>query len=170
MSLSILSDMIEEHTGNLLEAPVEALTNAVNTVGIAGKGIASQFKERYPENFEAYQAACKTGEVEVGRMFITEVPQGGTVDIGPRYVINFPTKKHWRGAAQLSYVEKGLYDLVEQIEQYKIASVAIPALGCGHGGLEWVVVRPMMAEAFRRLPNVKVLLFVPGAFEKTQDN
>lgn len=151
--------MIEEHTGNLLEAPVDALVNAVNTVGIVGKGIASQFQEKYPANFEAYQEACKSGELEIGRLLITEISNANKGE--PRFVINFPTKKHWRGAAQMSYVEKGLQDLVQVIKANDIYSVAIPALGCGNGGLDWQVVRPMMIDTFSRVARVKFLLYVP---------
>src|SRR4051812_42763684 len=125
--------MIEAGSGDLLNASVEALVNTVNTVGVMGKGLALQFKRRFPENFRAYAAACKRGEVAIGRMFVTEM-YGPTP---PRYLINFPTKKHWRDPSQLEYVRAGLAALVGEIRTRGIRSIAVPPLGCGNGGLAW---------------------------------
>ncbi len=122
--------MIRFTQGNLLEAPVEALVNAVNTVGVMGKGIALMFKERFPQNFAAYQAACKVGEVEVGKMFVTKIEEPN----GLRWIINFPTKKHWRNPTQLEWIETGLESLREEIRSLGIRSLALPPLGCGNGG------------------------------------
>src|SRR4051812_43575722 len=113
-------------SGNLLEAEVEALVNAVNTVGVMGKGIALSFKQRFPENFAAYAHACRAGEVQVGRMFVHRQPVGDS----PRWIINFPTKKHWRDPTKIEWVESGLIALVEVIREQQVRSVALPALGC----------------------------------------
>jgi O-acetyl-ADP-ribose deacetylase (regulator of RNase III) len=111
--------------GNLLEAGTEALVNTVNTVGVMGKGIALMFKEKYPENFDSYEAACTAGVVEVGRMFVTPGMELG----GPRWIVNFPTKKHWRSPSKLEWIEAGLKDLKGVIKELKIRSIAIPPLG-----------------------------------------
>jgi len=149
--------MIEEIRGNLLEADVEAIVNAVNTVGVMGKGIALQFKQAWPENFKAYAKACKLGEVVPGHMFIFELD--GLVN--PRFIINFPTKRHWRQRSRLDDIEYGLAALVDEIRRRDIHSVAVPPLGCGNGGLDWAVVRLMIEQAFSTLPDVHVLLYEP---------
>jgi O-acetyl-ADP-ribose deacetylase (regulator of RNase III) len=150
--------MIEEGTGNLLTADVEAVVNTVNTVGIMGKGIALQFKRAYPANFAAYRAACDRGDVRLGEMFVFD-----TAIKGPRrYVINFPTKQHWKNNSQLEDVKAGLDDLVRVVTERGIRSVAIPALGCGNGGLDWQVVRPLIEQACARMPGVRVVIFPPA--------
>jgi O-acetyl-ADP-ribose deacetylase (regulator of RNase III) len=149
--------MIEEAKGNLLEADTEAIVNTVNTVGVMGKGIALQFKQAWPENFKAYAKACKAGEVVPGRMFVYEL--GGMVN--PRFIINFPTKRHWREKSRIEDVGSGLKALVETIREREIHSVAVPPLGCGNGGLAWSAVRPMIEQAFAELSDVRVLLFGP---------
>ena len=150
--------MIQSTKGNLLCAPVEALVNTVNTFGVMGKGLALQFREAFPENYQAYRAACARGEVVVGRMFVTENPSG----TNPRFIINFPTKAHWRDPSRLEYVTEGLKDLARVILERQIQSVAIPPLGCGLGGLQWLVVKPLIVEALAEIPNVKVQLFEPA--------
>jgi O-acetyl-ADP-ribose deacetylase (regulator of RNase III) len=145
--------------GNLLDAPVEAVVNTVNTVGVMGKGIALMFKEKFPENFEAYAEACKAREVQVGRMFITAGVELG----GPRWIINFPTKKHWRQPTKLEWVRDGLIALKEVIRQKQIKSIAIPPLGCGNGGLDWSVVRPLIERTLGDLPGVEVIVYEPTA-------
>lgn len=149
--------MIEFTQGNLLEAEVEALVNTVNTVGVMGKGIALMFKERFPENFKAYAAACAKKEVRVGRMFVT----AGVELSGPRWIINFPTKEHWRGGTQPEWIESGLDDLRRVIQEKQIHSMAIPPLGCGNGGLDWRMVRPMIEAKLGDLPGVAVTVFEP---------
>jgi len=149
--------MIRFTQGNLLEAPVEAVVNTVNTVGVMGKGIALMFKERFPENCAAYEAACKAGALEVGRMFVTP-----SVELdGPRWIINFPTKKHWRHPTKLEWIHSGLDALKQEIRDKGIRSIAIPPLGCGNGGLEWKVVRPLIESAFRDLAGVEVVVYEP---------
>lgn len=145
--------------GNLLEADVDAVVNTVNTVGVMGKGIALMFKERFPENFQAYAAACKRGDVEVGRMFLAAASELH----GPRWIINFPTKKHWRSRTQLPWVIEGLEHLRGVIQEKGIRSIAIPPLGCGNGGLEWRVVRPLIENALSGLGEVEVIVYEPTA-------
>lgn len=149
--------MIEYARGNLLLAEAEALVNTVNTVGVMGKGIALQFKQAYPDNFEAYEKACKRKEVAPGRMFVFE----RHVLHGPRLIINFPTKRHWRHPARLSDIKSGLQDLVHVLREEKVSSVALPPLGCGNGGLDWSSVRPLIEQALSELPVIRVLLFAP---------
>ncbi len=146
-----------EH-GNILEAKAEALVNTVNCVGIMGKGLALQFKKAYPENFALYQKACGAGEVQPGRMLVYETG----AFIGARYIINFPTKRHWRNGSQYIDIESGLRALIEEIRRRGIKSVAVPPLGCGLGGLDWKRVRPMIEQAFFALPEVDVHLFEPA--------
>jgi O-acetyl-ADP-ribose deacetylase (regulator of RNase III) len=149
--------MIELIQGNILEANAEALVNTVNCKGFMGKGIARQFKKAYPDNFNAYRKACEAGDVQPGRMLIYET---GWLH-NPKYIINFPTKRHWRGRSRYEDIESGLRALVEDVRQLGIASIAVPPLGCGHGGLDWSRVRPMIEAAFAGLPEVRVLLFEP---------
>ncbi len=150
--------MIEIAKGNLLEAPVDALVNTVNTRGIMGKGIALQFKQAFPAMFRDYEKACKASEVRLGKMHVYDL--GGLAD-GPHWIINFPTKGHWRDRSRLTDIETGLEDLVATILRMEIRSIAIPPLGCGNGGLNWRDVRPRIETAFANLPEVSVLLFEP---------
>lgn len=149
--------MIEEATGNLLKADAEALVNTVNCVGYMGKGIALQFKQAYPDNCRAYARACKEGDVQPGSMFIYETG----MMMNPMYIINFPTKRHWRGKSRMEDIESGLDALVANIKRLGIRSVAVPPLGCGNGGLNWSDVWPRIEAAFRSVPEVNVLLFAP---------
>ena len=151
--------MIEIAKGNLLEAPVEALVNTVNTQGIMGKGIALQFKQAFPAMFRDYEKACKTGEVRLGKVHVYDL---GGLTGGPRWIINFPTKGHWRERSRLTDIEAGLRDLVATVRRLSIRSLAVPPLGCGNGGLNWTDVRPRIEDAFTGLPDVKVQLFAPG--------
>jgi O-acetyl-ADP-ribose deacetylase (regulator of RNase III) len=137
--------MIELASGNLLEAPVEALVNTVNTAGVMGRGIALQFKQAYPAMFRAYEAACKAGRVELGEMDVFDL--GGLVG-GPRWIINFPTKGHWRAASRIKDVEAGLHNLVATIRRLGIRSIAIPPLGCGN---EQHLKREHLLRAWQRL-------------------
>jgi O-acetyl-ADP-ribose deacetylase (regulator of RNase III) len=149
--------MIEHATGNLIKADAEALVNTVNCKGFMGKGIALQFKQAYPANFEAYARACKQGEVQPGRMFIHRTG----MMMNPRYIINFPTKRHWRGRSRMEDIDAGLVSLIEDVQRLGIVSIAVPPLGCGNGGLAWAKVRPKIVAAFTALPDVRVLLFDP---------
>jgi O-acetyl-ADP-ribose deacetylase (regulator of RNase III) len=149
--------MLEFKQGNLLEEDAQALVNAVNCVGVMGKGIALQFKQAFPENFQQYKKACDAKEVQPGRMFT--VPTGKLFN--PKYIINFPTKRHWREKSKIEYVQTGLKALVAEVQQLGINSIAIPALGCGNGGLDWLEVKPLIESAFAELPKVKAMVFEP---------
>ena len=148
--------MVEFVTGNLLEAEVDALVNTVNTKGVMGKGVALQFRRAFPDNYKAYRAACAAGQVELGRMFVY---QTGQLD-RPRFIINFPTKAHWKSRSRLEDIEAGLEDLRRVLSELEVESVALPPLGCGLGGLRWSEVRPRIAYALTDLP-VHVLVFEP---------
>ena len=151
--------MIKLTQGDLLKQDdVDALVNTVNCVGVMGKGIALQFKNKWPANFTAYAAACKAGDVRPGRMFVFD----SGAFMKPNFIINFPTKDHWREASKMEFIRDGLVDLVEHIRRLGIRSVAVPPLGCGNGGLNWSEVRPLIEHAFDALPNVEVRLFEPA--------
>lgn len=149
--------MISYAKGNLLDADVEAVVNTVNTVGVMGKGIALLFKDAFPRNFKEYADACKRGEVEVGRMFVTATGEL----IGPKWVINFPTKKHWRQRTKIEWITEGLGNLRKVLEEESIGSIAIPPLGCGNGGLDWRDVRPVIEDALGSLSGVEVIVYEP---------
>ena len=151
--------MIEYKAGDIFAEDVEALVNSVNCVGVMGRGIALQFKNMFPENFRSYAAACKRDEVKPGRMFVYESGQM----TNPRYIINFPTKRHWRGKSRIEDIEAGLEDLVREIEERNIRSIAIPPLGTSLGGLNWTDVHPRIESALRVLDDVVVMLFEPGS-------
>ncbi|WP_437602991.1 macro domain-containing protein [Sorangium sp. So ce590] len=150
--------MIELTRGDILKVDAEALVNTVNCVGFMGRGIALQFKHSFPENFRVYEAACKRGEVQPGRMLVVETGQL----TNPRYIVNFPTKRHWRANSRLSDIEAGLEALVAEVERRHIRSIAVPPLGCGLGGLAWRDVRPRIERAFAAASEVRVLLFEPA--------
>jgi putative DNA methylase len=159
--------MIKWTTGDLLKAEVEALVNAVNCVGIMGRGIALQFKNRFPENFKTYAAACNQQLVQPGRMIVYETR---TFPL-PHYIINFPTKRHWRSGSLMEDIESGLLHLAVTIKKYKITSIAIPPLGSGLGGLNWIDVRLRIENTLRHLPNVQAYVFEPlGTHQKSAKN
>lgn len=149
--------MIKFQQGNLLEAPTEALVNTVNTVGVMGKGIALMFKEAFPANFRAYEQAVRQEKVRVGEMFVTETHALH----GPKWLINFPTKQHWRNPSKIDWIVSGLEDLRRVLIENKIESVALPPLGCGNGGLDWNQVRPLIEQALGAVPELEVLVFEP---------
>ncbi len=150
--------MIRFTTGNILAAEAEALVNTVNCVGIMGRGIALQFKQAFPENFKAYAAACARNAVEPGRMFVFDT---GKLTL-PRYIVNFPTKRHWRGKSRIEDIESGLNALASELRLRGIASVAVPPLGSGLGGLDWADVRPLIERALGNIPGVDVFVHEPG--------
>lgn len=149
--------MLRFTTGDILAEDAEALVNTVNCVGVMGRGIALQFKKAFPENFRAYAKACQRGEVKLGAMFVF---QTGTLT-NPRTIINFPTKRHWRGNSRIEAIEAGLKDLVHVVRARGIRSMAVPPLGCGLGGLDWSIVRPRIAEALGSLNSLDVVVFEP---------
>ena len=149
--------MIQIKQGNLFEEKTQALVNAVNCFGVMGKGIALQFKKNYPDNFKAYKQVCDNNQLQPGQIFIYD--QG--LSKNPRYIINFPTKKHWRNKSKLVDIEVGLKTLVLKIQQHQIKSIAIPPLGCGNGGLNWNIVKLLMIETLKSLPEVEIIIFEP---------
>lgn len=149
--------MIEYRKDNILLAETEALVNTVNCVGVMGRGIALQFKNAFPDNFKAYERACKTGDVRPGRMLVHEL-RGLT---NPKYVINFPTKRHWKGNSRMEDIDSGLLALEETINRLGIKSIAIPPLGSGLGGLNWLDVRPRIEAMAAKLKDVTVLIYEP---------
>lgn len=149
--------MLTFTSGDLFDSDAEALVNAVNTVGVAGKGIALRFRQAYPANFAAYARACRRGEVVPGKMFVYQDEHSDS----RRYIINFPTKRHWRSRSRLADIEAGLEDFVRVLGELEISSVAIPALGCGHGGLDWHAVLLLIEGAMTRLPEVHATVYLP---------
>ncbi len=149
--------MIRFTTGNLMAFDAEALVNTVNCVGVMGRGVALQFKNAYPENFKAYASACSKQEVQPGKMFIFET----YAFANPKYIINFPTKRHWKGKSRLEDIESGLSDLLRVIRDKQIKSIAIPPLGSGLGGLDWKVVRQKIEDTLKVLDNVEIMVFEP---------
>lgn len=149
--------MLHEASGNLLECDVEALVNTVNTVGVMGKGIALQFKRAYPENFTAYSQACEAGNFDVGQILVFET--GWMAN--PKYILNFPTRRHWRAKSKIDDIRIGLERLRSIIGELQLRSIAVPPLGCGNGGLEWSLVEPLINEYLGDLPHTDVYVFPP---------
>lgn len=149
--------MIEYKQGDILRENTEAIINTVNCVGVMGRGIALQFKKAFPQNFLAYVAACKKKEVQPGKMFVFETGQL----TNPRYIINFPTKRHWRGASRMEDIDAGLKSLVETVMRYGIQSIAIPPLGSGLGGLDWAQVKQRIEVALQSLTDLRVTVYEP---------
>ena len=149
--------MIKFTSGDILKCEADALVNTVNCVGVMGRGIALQFKDAFPNNFKAYAAACRHEAVQPGRMFVFETGQLTP----PRFIVNFPTKRHWRGKSRIEDIDAGLADLVRVIRDKSIRSIAIPPLGSGLGGLDWNKVRPYIERALGALDDVQVLVFEP---------
>jgi len=150
--------MFEYKKGNILLEQVDAIVNTVNCVGIMGRGIALQFKKSYPENFKEYEQACKNGLVKPGEMFIYSFNSL----FQPKYVINFPTKRHWKGKSRIKDIENGLHALVEDIKRLEIKSIAIPPLGCGLGGLDWNEVKTLIEKILGQLDNLNVVVYEPN--------
>jgi len=150
--------MIELRQGDILQADVEALVNTVNCVGIMGRGIALQFRNEFPENYLAYKAVCDRGELRPGKMLVVNLNRLQN----PRYIVNFPTKRHWKGKSRIEDIQVGLESLVEEVRRRRIGSLAVPPLGCGLGGLRWDQVRPLIERAFCVIPDVRVALYEPA--------
>lgn len=158
--------MIEYKIGDIFKEEVEAIINTVNCVGVMGRGLALQFKKRFPDNFKAYEQAAKKNEMQLGKMFIYDTHKL----INPRFVINFPTKNHWRSQSELKDIEEGLKSLLIEIQERNIHSIAIPPLGCGLGGLEWHDVRLLIEKTFSNNADLKVIVFEPQkSFKATPD-
>ncbi len=151
--------MIEYKTGDIFAENVEALVNSVNCVGVMGRGIALQFKEIFPENFKAYAEACQRQEVQPGRVFVFDT---GLLT-NPRYIINFPTKRHWRAKSRMEDIETGLAALASEIRERGIRSIAVPPLGSDLGGLDWNNVRPRIHATLNNIDGLQAVLFEPGS-------
>lgn len=136
--------MLIYHRTSILKSQAQTVVNTVNTVGVMGKGLASAFKTRYPDMFKAYRELCKTGQFDIGQLWLWKGPD--------QWILNFPTKKHWRRPSKLSYIEAGLRKFVAQYEQRGIREIAFPRLGCGNGGLDWDDVRSLMERYLSPLP------------------
>lgn len=150
--------MVEIVSGDLFEADVDAITNAVNCVGVMGRGVALAFKQRFPDNFVAYKQACDAGSLRPGGVFVFDRGEAQR----PRFIVNFPTKDHWRDPSKLSDIEAGLQALATEIDRLSIRSIALPALGCGLGGLDWEAVRNAVETAFGVKTLVRVSLHSPA--------
>lgn len=149
--------MIKYTQGNLLASKADALVNTVNTVGVMGKGIALMFKERFPQNMQQYAKACKAKEVQTGKMFVTQTNEL----LETKWIVNFPTKQHWRNKSKLEWIVDGLQDLKHFIQDQHVKSIAIPPLGSGNGGLEWTVVREHIEKALADLEEVDIIIYEP---------
>src|ERR1700741_3370805 len=147
--------MVDFRTGDILRTDAEALVNTVNCVGIMGRGVALQFKKAFPANFKAYEASCKRHDVQPGKMFVFETGFVGN----PKFIINFPTKRHWKGKSRIEDIESGLSALAEVIRERQIKTVAMPPLGSGLGGLHWPDVRRRIEDFARQLPDVSFTVF-----------
>lgn len=145
--------------GDMFTDRSEAIVNTVNCVGIMGKGVALEFKKRWPQNFKEYKKVCDDKTLSPGLMFIHD--NSDMFNAGPRYLINFPTKQHWRSKSKISFIEAGLDDLVNQVRKLRIQSVALPPLGCGNGGLEWQEVRKLVETKLAELSEVDFHVYVP---------
>lgn len=150
--------VIEFKTGNIFDEPADGLVNPVNCVGVMGRGLAAQFKKLYPQNFNDYAQACKDKLVQPGKVFAVKVSDSTS----PRYIINFPTKRHWKENSRIEDIELGLSALAETVEQCQLKSIAIPPLGCGLGGLNWQDVRPLIEQFSQRVNATQVIVFEPN--------
>lgn len=149
--------MITFKQGNIFDDDAEAIVNPVNCVGVMGKGLALEFKKRFPENFKSYKQQCSQKLLKPGKVYITEEQ----FDDSKKYVINFPTKMHWRGKSKLEYVLSGLADLVTQCKKLAIKSVAIPALGAGLGGLKWEEVKKVIVDELTEISEINFVVYEP---------
>jgi O-acetyl-ADP-ribose deacetylase (regulator of RNase III) len=149
--------MIRYIKGDLLSSTAEALVNTVNTVGVMGKGIALQFKTRFPQNYRVYNEACKKGTFKTGQVLV--VREGDLLH--QKTIINFPTKAHWKGDSKYEYISSGLEALKVAIIENNIKSIAIPPLGCGNGGLDWNRVKVMIEEALK-VVNCDITVYTPN--------
>jgi len=149
--------MLQYIKGDIFNSDAEAIVNTVNCVGVMGRGIALQFKNAYPDNFKAYESACKKGEIQIGKMFVFPLEKM----VNPKYIINFPTKEHWRSSSRIEFIKSGLSDLHRVIHEYNIRSICIPPLGCGLGGLNWHDVRSVIETSLANIQDVKISVFLP---------
>ncbi|WP_341302294.1 macro domain-containing protein [Lysinibacillus sp. FSL H8-0500] len=158
--------MINFKKGNIFSEleNVDSIVNTINCVGAMGKGVAKEFAKRYPILLNEYKEKCKRKEIIIGKNYIYEIPQAKRT----KFIINFPTKNHWRFDSKIEYIDKGLNDLVEVIEKYKLKSIAMPALGCGNGGLDWEVVKPLIVNKLSNLIDVEIIIYEPALKERQE--
>lgn len=149
--------MLHFTNADLFSIEAEAIINTVNCVGVMGKGIALEFKKRFPANFKLYEQACEQKLVQPGQMLIYD----SAALFGHRYIINFPTKRHWRAASRLEDVQSGLLDLRQQLQKLGIKSLAMPALGCGLGGLDWTQVRALIEQQLGDMHDIEIYVCEP---------
>ena len=149
--------MIEYRAGNIFDEDVEALVNPVNCVGVMGAGLAKQFRQRYPQNYTSYFQACRRGEMVPGHLHIYDIKDA---DKNPKYIINFPTKRHWKNKSRIEDIELGMSELTKQMKKLGINSIAIPALGAGLGGLKWFEVKKVIEKYVKTLPSKKFILLI----------
>ncbi|WP_375563070.1 macro domain-containing protein [Bernardetia sp. OM2101] len=147
--------------GNILESNTEVIINPVNTVGVMGKGLALAFKKQFPHNYKIYKEACKNQAIDIGKLLLVDE---STLE-QKKFVINFPTKKHWRSSSKIEYIEEGLKDLVRIIETQKFESMAVPALGCGLGGLEWGSVKLLLEKYLGNIDTTDIVIYQPNYFK-----
>lgn len=147
--------MIKYVSGDIFQSKCEAIVNPVNCIGVMGAGLALAFKERYPENFDAYKKACETKELHLSKSFFFEL----TSPENPKWIINFPTKQDWRNPSKIAWIRFGLLRLAKELVSRNIKSIAIPKLGCGKGGLEWDEVRPILESKLNSLPDVLIEIY-----------
>ena len=147
--------MITYLKGDIFSSPAQVLVNTVNTVGVMGKGVALEFKKRYPEMFSAYERVCKAKQLEIGKLFLWKGPE--------KWVLMFPTKVHWRNPSKIEYIEAGLQKFSATYADKGITSAAFPRLGCGNGGLDWKQVQPLMEQYLKNLP-IPIYIYV-GSYQ-----
>jgi O-acetyl-ADP-ribose deacetylase (regulator of RNase III)/uncharacterized protein YwgA len=154
--------MFKALIGDMFESQASTLVNTVNCVGVMGKGVAQEFKKRFPAMFEDYQRRCALKQVRLGEPYLYQ-------DISGLCIMNFPTKDHWRSSSRLSDIEKGLDYLVAHASHWNLSSIAMPPLGCGNGGLEWAEVGPLIYRKLHKLP-IDVELYAPYGTPKSELN
>ncbi|MEX3743549.1 type II toxin-antitoxin system antitoxin DNA ADP-ribosyl glycohydrolase DarG [Lysinibacillus xylanilyticus] len=158
--------MIKFVKGNLFDSDAEALVNTVNCVGVMGKGVALEVKKKHPNVYKVYKKACDIGQIKPGK--ILTVPTENL--IGTQYIVNFPTKRHWRANSKIEDIKLGLPALVQEIKDLKLKSIAIPPLGCGNGGLDWNEVRPIIVDALSKVEDVDITIYEPQGTNKVESN
>lgn len=153
-------------TGDMFQESAEAIVNTVNCVGVMGKGVALEFKHRWPENFKAYKRLCDSQQLRPGKVYVHQV--GDMLTDGRRFLVNFPTKDHWRAKSKMEFIDTGLDDFIAQILKLKIKSVVMPPLGCGNGGLDWSEVKALLTDKLTPIEGVDFIVFAPGGDAQTQ--
>ena len=157
--------MITFKQGDLFQDQSEALVNPVNCVGIMGKGLALEFKSRFPDNFREYNHACRIAQVRPGQMFVFNTYEPKI----HQYIINFPTKRHWGDTSRIEDIQTGIQALAEEVRSRRITSIAIPALGSGLGGLRWNEVRSIIESGLRELEEMQITVYEPRPAPSNQE-